>query len=65
MRSALADAAGPVPITVSVGVASVRASASSPDVLIRRADDALYRAKAQGRNRVCTARPASPVRSIA
>jgi len=37
------------PVTVSVGVAVGAASASS---LVQRADDALYRAKRRGRDRV-------------
>jgi len=46
---------GPRIITISVGVASIIPSAdSSPDELIRRADEALYRAKAGGRDRVET-----------
>jgi len=40
-------------ITLSIGVASGRVSADiTPDVLTRAADNALYRSKAEGRNRV-------------
>jgi two-component system cell cycle response regulator len=41
-------------VTVSIGVASVPESgANTPEELIGVADQALYRAKAEGRNRVC------------
>ena len=40
-----------IPITVSIGLAE-RLSESDPDVLMRRADSALYRSKGAGRNRV-------------
>lgn len=41
-------------VTISIGVASVNpAATASPDGLLRRADAALYRAKAQGRDRMC------------
>jgi two-component system cell cycle response regulator len=39
-------------ITVSVGVSAVSSLEDTPDTLLRRADRALYRAKAEGRNRV-------------
>lgn len=39
-------------ITVSLGVASLRANESAPGTLVMRADSALYRAKQTGRNRV-------------
>jgi two-component system cell cycle response regulator len=42
-------------VTVSLGVASSATSGFDPAVLIRAADRALYRAKADGRNRVGTA----------
>ncbi|MGZ4171264.1 MAG: diguanylate cyclase [Solirubrobacteraceae bacterium] len=45
------------PITASFGVASLPEDAVDPDELIRKADRALYMAKAQGRNRVESADP--------
>lgn len=40
-------------VTISIGVAAYPDDADCPDHLIARADAALYRAKANGRNRVC------------
>lgn len=51
--------AGPVPITASIGVAAWEPPESESD-LIRRADDALYKAKEHGRNRVSVSSPSSP-----
>lgn len=42
-------------MTVSIGVASFPAHAGSPSELLAIADRALYRAKHEGRNRVCVA----------
>ena len=39
-------------VTASVGVAALESAADTPESLLRRADQALYRAKRDGRNRV-------------
>ncbi len=45
------DGASSIPVTASLGVA-LRQQGEALDVLIRRADEALYRAKKDGRNRI-------------
>jgi len=42
-------------VTVSLGVAQVSSATESVEDAARRADKALYEAKAGGRNRVCSA----------
>jgi diguanylate cyclase (GGDEF)-like protein len=44
--------AGPIPVTISVGLTSLADESSTLDELLARADHALYRAKEAGRNRV-------------
>ena len=44
-----------IPVTVSVGVATLRESVQTVDSFIHLADEALYQAKEDGRNRVCIA----------
>jgi len=60
LRAAIADesvarAEPPVHLTVSFGVATYDEDGHSLEGLLGKADKALYSAKAQGRNRVCTA----------
>jgi diguanylate cyclase (GGDEF)-like protein len=51
----------PIRVTVSVGVSAATAETTSIGDLMKRADQALYQAKRDGRNRVRRARPlASP-----
>jgi diguanylate cyclase (GGDEF)-like protein len=45
-------AAGPVPVTISLGVAYLQATDTGAAPLLARADECLYRAKRGGRNRV-------------
>ncbi len=61
LRQAIADAplttaAGPLNISLSLGVAVTRPDMLDADALLRSADLALYEAKARGRNRVVAAR---------
>ncbi len=56
MEILLPDSLQPVRITASFGTASyVMEPMENVESLIKRADDALYRAKKEGRNRVCKA----------
>ncbi|MGH9178946.1 MAG: GGDEF domain-containing protein, partial [Acidimicrobiales bacterium] len=56
-------AAGPVPVTVSAGVASYPADALDGDALVAAADAGLYRAKRLGRNRTVRFRRPRPART--
>jgi diguanylate cyclase (GGDEF)-like protein len=60
VRAAVAAAAGPEPVTASVGVALPSGAGDTPDEALRRADAALYRAKDAGRDLVIVADPAGP-----
>lgn len=44
-----------IPVTVSIGVASLASTVQDPEALLREADRALYQSKARGRNRVSIA----------
>ena len=48
-------------VTASFGVAELQRPARNAEELVRYADDAMYRAKKSGRNRVCSALAAPPV----
>ncbi len=53
----------PLHCTVSIGVASFGTGVDTPERLLKSVDEALYRAKAEGRNRVCgrsSRRPRTP-----
>jgi two-component system cell cycle response regulator len=39
-------------VTVSIGVSSTEGADDTPEILLKRADEALYEAKRAGRNRV-------------
>ena len=47
--------AGEIATSISIGVAQSRETGDSPETLLKRADEALYEAKRQGRNRVVVA----------
>ncbi|WLH97773.1 diguanylate cyclase [Pseudomonas hefeiensis] len=54
---------GPLQVSISCGVSSMLPVGDSPSQLIVRADDALYKAKHAGRNRVCAAYAGETMRS--
>lgn len=54
----------PLALTISVGVATREAWMRGTDDLLRAADQALYRAKAAGRNRVCSGGEDSGPRAV-
>jgi two-component system, cell cycle response regulator len=49
---AIAQGARAVPVTISIGIAELRGNDDTAAALLKRADQALYRAKRDGRNRV-------------
>jgi diguanylate cyclase (GGDEF)-like protein len=51
---------GPLHLTASVGVAAFPDDAREPEALLRQADEAMYRVKAERRGGVEAARPAAP-----
>jgi diguanylate cyclase len=54
IREAVAGLAVPTvgQVTISIGISQARSDDAGADDAVRRADEALYRAKEQGRNRV-------------
>ena len=48
------EVTGGLPVTVSIGATSTVVTESTPAALLGRADEHLYRAKAEGRDRVVT-----------
>lgn len=55
----VSEAGAVVPLTASLGVASFPEHGAAPATILQAADGALYRAKAEGRNRVAMASSAS------
>ena len=53
LRIPHAYSAGADHVTLSIGVAATQPPGESASLLLARADEALYRAKSEGRNRVC------------
>jgi diguanylate cyclase (GGDEF)-like protein len=48
----VATQAGPLPVTISIGLTRLGDGDNTLDEILARADHALYRAKESGRNRV-------------
>ena len=64
LRRVVAVAPGPAAVTTSAGVATYPDHAADPVELVRAADDALYRSKGDGRDRVTVAGPRPGPRTI-
>jgi two-component system, cell cycle response regulator len=54
-----------IPVTISIGVTATGVPDDGPDTMIKRADVALYTAKARGRNCVIVRPSPSPPRAVA
>jgi two-component system, cell cycle response regulator len=54
-KSFTAGPASGIPVTISIGVATLDSASDSLETLLKRADSALYAAKREGRNRVVQA----------
>ena len=52
IRARVKDSALPFPLTASIGIAAGHPDEDAPEAVFERADQALYRAKTGGRNRV-------------
>ncbi len=46
-----------IPVTLSLGVSRLHSDDTVPDMMVRRADEALYEAKKTGKNKVCKEPP--------
>jgi two-component system cell cycle response regulator len=46
---------GVIDVTISIGIAALAAAGDDAETILKRADQALYRAKRDGRNRVVAA----------
>jgi two-component system cell cycle response regulator len=55
--------AGEITTSVSIGIAQSRETGDTPETLLQRADETLYEAKRQGRNRVVVAGAPPPKES--
>jgi two-component system, cell cycle response regulator len=49
---AISQGSRSIPVTISIGIAALRGREDNPAGVLKRADQALYRAKRGGRNRV-------------
>lgn len=58
IRQAVKADSGPISVTISAGVAAFPETSDDAHRLLVAADEALYQAKTQGRDQVCTAPPA-------
>jgi two-component system cell cycle response regulator len=54
-----------IPVTISIGVTATGTPDDGPDTMMKRADVALYTAKARGRNCVIARPSPSPPRAVA